>query len=100
MALFAQRHQLAVPYFYDETQEVAKAFDAACTPDFYLFDEDLKLADRGQMDDSRHDHGVPVSGGELLSAAEQVSRGEQRPPAAQKPSLGCNIKWKVPGASG
>lgn len=99
MAMFVQKHQLAFPYFYDESQEVAKAFDAACTPDFYLFDKDLKLAYRGQMDDSRPDNGVPVSGRDLISAAEQVSRGEQPPPANQKPSLGCNIKWKVPGAS-
>jgi peroxiredoxin len=98
MALFAQKYQLAFPYLYDETQEVAKAFDAACTPDFFLFDKELKLAYRGQMDGSRPGNGIPVSGLDLITAAEQMSRGEQPPPENQKPSLGCNIKWKKQSA--
>lgn len=95
MALFAERYQLGFPYLYDETQEVAKAFDAACTPDFYLFDADLKLAYRGQMDDSRPNTDIPVTGQDLLAAAAHLHRYQQPPADTQKPSLGCNIKWKT-----
>lgn len=94
MALFAQKYQLAFPYLYDETQEVARAFDAACTPDFYLFDRDLKLVYRGQLDDSRPGNHQPVTGKDVLAAAEQLSHGKQPPAEGQTPSLGCNIKWK------
>lgn len=81
------------PYLYDESQEVAKAYRAACTPDFYLFDRTRRLVYRGQMDDSRPGNNCPVTGGDLRAALEAVLAG--RPvPAEQKPSLGCNIKWK------
>jgi peroxiredoxin len=81
------------PYLYDETQEVAKAFRAACTPDFFLFDRDGRLAYRGQFDDSRPSNGVPITGADLRAAADAVLAG--RPvPEPQKPSIGCNIKWK------
>ena len=84
---------LQFPYLYDETQEVAKAYDAACTPDFYLFDADDKLVYRGQLDDSRPDSGIPVDGRDLRAAMNALIAGEQLT-AEQKPSLGCNIKWK------
>ena len=80
------------PYLYDETQKVAKAYDAACTPDFYLFDADLTLVYRGQLDDSRPGNGVPLTGRDLKNAMDAVLNGEKVDPD-QKPSLGCNIKW-------
>ena len=81
------------PYLCDESQEVAKAYRAACTPDFYVFDRDRKLVYRGQMDDSRPQSGVPVTGKDLRTALDAVLAG--RPvPGIQKPSVGCNIKWK------
>ena len=84
------------PLCYDETQEVAKAYAAACTPDFFLLDESRKLAYRGQLDDSRPGNGIPVTGRDLRSAIDAVLAG--RPIAGpQKPSMGCNIKWK-PGS--
>jgi peroxiredoxin len=81
------------PYLYDETQAVAKAYRAACTPDFYVFDRQQKLAYRGQMDDSRPDSGIPVTGKDLRAALDAVLAG-QPAAAVQKPSIGCNIKWK------
>ncbi len=81
------------PYLFDETQEVAKAYRAACTPDFFLFDGDRGLVYRGQFDDSRPDNGVPVTGKDLKAAADAVLEGKPVP-EEQKPSLGCNIKWK------
>jgi peroxiredoxin len=81
------------PYLFDETQEVAKAYRAACTPDFYVFDRERRLVYRGQMDDSRPSNNVPVTGSDLRHALDAVLAG--RPvPADQKPSVGCNIKWK------
>ncbi len=81
------------PYLYDESQEVAKAYRAACTPDFYLFDRDRRLVYRGQFDDSRPGNGRPVTGADLRAALDAVLAG--RPvPGNQRPSLGCNIKWK------
>ena len=80
-------------YLYDETQEVAKAYHAACTPDFFLFDSDLRLVYRGQLDGARPGNGVPVTGHDLRAALDAVLAG--RPvPEPQLPSLGCNIKWK------
>jgi peroxiredoxin len=81
------------PYLYDESQDVAKAYRAACTPDFYVFDRDRRLAYRGQLDDSRPENGVPVTGRDLRDALDAVLVGK---PATdlQKPSMGCNIKWK------
>ncbi len=81
------------PYLYDESQAVAKAYKAACTPDFFLFDADRKLVYRGQMDDSRPGNGKPVTGADLLAAAEKALAGKAVD-GVQKPSIGCNIKWK------
>lgn len=81
------------PYLIDETQEVAKAYSAACTPDFFLFDKDRKLVYRGQMDSSRPGNGIPVTGQDLRDALDAVL-AEKPVPSGQKPSLGCNIKWK------
>jgi len=81
------------PYLYDETQEVAKAYRAACTPDFFVFDRDQKLVYRGQMDSSRPDSGIPVTGADLRAALDAVLAGKPLP-ADQKPSIGCNIKWR------
>ncbi len=81
------------PYCYDESQEVAKAFTAACTPDFFLFDEDRKLVYRGQLDDSRPGNGIPVTGKDLRAAIDAVLAGKPVD-LNQKPSMGCNIKWK------
>lgn len=80
------------PYLYDESQEVAKAYKAACTPDFFLFDADMTLAYRGQFDDSRLGNDLPVTGADLRAACDQVLAGEPVP-VEQKPSIGCNIKW-------
>lgn len=82
----------AFPYLFDETQEVAKAYHAACTPDFFLFDADHKLVYRGQMDDSRPKTDRPVTGADLRTALDALLAG-QPPLATQTPSLGCNIKW-------
>ena len=81
------------PYLYDETQEAAKAYRAACTPDFYLFDREQRLVYRGQMDDSRPGNNRPVTGADLRAALDAVLAGKPVP-ADQKPSVGCNIKWK------
>lgn len=81
------------PYLYDETQETARAYDAACTPDFFLFDGSLKLAYRGQFDDSRPGNDAPVTGKDLRHAMDTVIAGELTHPV-QRPSVGCNIKWK------
>ncbi|MGB1925101.1 MAG: thioredoxin family protein [Rubripirellula sp.] len=81
-------------YLYDEDQSVAQDYRAACTPDFYLFDSNQKLAYRGQLDGSRPNSGIPVTGEDLRAAIDAVLAGEQAP-EAQRPSLGCNIKWKA-----
>ena len=81
------------PYLYDESQDVAKAYHAACTPDFFLFDGAHKLVYRGQMDDSRPGNNQPVTGRDLRAAVGKVLANEAVD-AAQKPSIGCNIKWK------
>ena len=90
----AAKYGYTFSYLYDETQEVAKAYRAACTPDFFLFDEQGKLVYRGQMDDSRPDSGIPVTGKDLRAALDAVLSGEPVP-EDQKPSIGCNIKWKA-----
>ena len=82
------------PYLYDETQAVAKAYRAACTPDIYLFDKDRKLVYRGQFDDSRPGNGVPVTGKDLRAALDAVLAGKTVSPG-QKASMGCNIKWQA-----
>ena len=81
------------PYCYDETQEVAKAFSAACTPDFFLYDRGRKLVYRGQLDDSRPGNGKPLTGRDLRKAIDQVLTDQPVTPH-QTPSMGCNIKWK------
>ena len=81
------------PYLYDETQGIAKAYRAACTPDFYLFDKAQKLVYRGQLDDSRPGNNIPVTGRDLRAALDAVLAGKLVP-ANQKSSIGCNIKWK------
>ena len=81
------------PYLYDESQKTAKAFHAACTPDFFLYDRNRKLVYRGQLDDSRPGNGVPVTGRDLRAALDAVLAGKPVP-QDQKPSIGCNIKWK------
>ena len=82
-----------IPYLYDETQMTAKAYDAACTPDFYLFDENLKCSYRGQFDDSRPNNRLLVTGLDLRVAMNALLEGNSAP-QHQTPSLGCNIKWK------
>ncbi|OQW93250.1 MAG: thioredoxin family protein [Beggiatoa sp. IS2] len=82
------------PYLYDETQVVAKVYDAACTPDFYLFDKDLKCVYRGQLDEARPKNTIPVTGKDLRAALEAALTG-QPVSVEQKPSIGCNIKWKT-----
>ena len=82
------------PYLYDETQEVARAYKAACTPDFFLFDGEFKLVYRGQFDGSRPGNGIPVTGKDLRDAIDLVLAGEWVP-TEQHASIGCNIKWKT-----
>lgn len=89
----AQELGFNFPFCYDETQEIAKAYTAACTPDFFLFDADRKLAYRGQLDDSRPNSDAPVNGKDLRAAIDAVLAGKGVG-SDQKPSIGCNIKWK------
>ncbi len=94
----AKRLGFRFPYLFDETQEVARSYDAACTPDFFLFDAALNLVYRGQLDDSRPRRGdfgndIPVTGKDLRKAIDEVIAGV-RPSPDQRTSLGCNIKWK------
>jgi peroxiredoxin len=89
----AKRLGFTFPYLYDESQEVGHAYDAACTPDFFLYDRELRLVYRGQFDASRPSLTVPVTGSDLRRAVEALLAG--KPPLDQQlPSLGCNIKWK------
>ena len=94
MAELAQSMKFTFPFLFDETQEVAKAYGAACTPDFYLFDTDRRLVYRGQMDDSRPQNNRPVTGTDLRNALDALLEGKPASPD-QKPSIGCNIKWKA-----
>ncbi len=93
MAEVARRVGYAFPYLFDETQAVAKAFHAACTPEFYVFDERMRLAYRGQMDGARPNNQVPVTGQDVKDALDALLTGGT-PSLEQKPSVGCNIKWK------
>ena len=93
MAKLVEEPGFTFPYLYDETQEVAKAYQAACTPDFFLFDKKSKLAYRGQMDDSRPGNNIPITGLDLIKAMNAVLVGREVS-TEQKPSIGCNIKWK------
>jgi peroxiredoxin len=81
------------PYLYDESQAVARAYQAACTPDFFVFDKSRKLVYRGQMDGSRPGNSIPVTGNDLRAALDAVLAGKA-PAVDQRPSMGCNIKWK------
>lgn len=89
----ANANGFTFPYLYDESQAVARAYSAACTPDFFLFDAQRKLVYRGQYDSSRPGNGIPVSGEELRAAIDTVLAGKPVSPD-QRPSIGCNIKWK------
>ncbi|MDI6447482.1 thioredoxin family protein [Anaerobaca lacustris] len=93
MAEFARQKGFTFPYLYDQTQEVAKAYHAACTPDFFVFDGDRDLVYRGQMDDSRPGNNEPVTGADLRTALDAVLEGRPAPDE-QRPSMGCNIKWQ------
>ncbi|MDY2586746.1 thioredoxin family protein [Winogradskyella aquimaris] len=93
MKTHAEENHYPFPYLYDETQDIAKAYDAACTPDFFLFDRDLKLVYAGQLDDSRPGNDIPVTGKDLRAAMKALLNNEAIDPN-QKPSMGCNIKWK------
>jgi peroxiredoxin len=90
----AETFGFVFPYLYDETQSAAHGYDAACTPDFYVFDADFRLVYRGQFDASRPGNGVPVTGQDLRTAIDTVMAGKPVP-EEQKPSIGCNIKWKA-----
>jgi peroxiredoxin len=89
----AQEQGFTFPLCYDESQEIAKAYTAACTPDFFLFDADQRLVYRGQLDDSRPSNNKPVTGEDLRAALDAVLAGQTVNPN-QNPSIGCNIKWK------
>ncbi|HEY3387688.1 MAG TPA: thioredoxin family protein [Saprospiraceae bacterium] len=93
MKVHAEKMKYPFPYLYDESQNVARAYDAACTPDLYVFDKDLKLAYRGRLDDSKPSNGKPLTGKDLRDAIDALLAGQ---PVAEKqyPSGGCNIKWK------
>jgi peroxiredoxin len=93
MRELAEEKGYPFPYLFDATQNTAKAYHAACTPDFYIFDADKKLVYRGQLDDSRPGTDIPVTGKDIRSALDRILSGEI-PEPDQKPSLGCNIKWK------
>ena len=93
MRVEAELYGFSFAYVYDETQQVARAYEAACTPDFFLYDDERRLAYRGQFDDSRPGNDTPVSGSDLRRAVDAVLAGTPVPPE-QRPSIGCNIKWK------
>ncbi len=93
MRALAEALGFTFPYLYDETQEVARAYQAACTPDIFIYDGDLKLAYRGQLDDARPGNGVPVTGRDVRQALDALLAGRPANPD-QRPSIGCNIKWK------
>ncbi len=94
MTIHAKNEGYPFPYLYDETQDVAKAYDAACTPDLYVFDSDLKLTYRGQLDDSRPGNGIKITGSDLRYAIDCLIENKTNT-TVQKPSIGCNIKWKA-----
>ncbi len=95
MKKLAQEMGWKFPFLFDKTQEVAKAYNAACTPDFFLFDKEKRLYYRGQFDDSRPGSTIPVTGDDLIKAMDMLLE-DHPPPKNQKPSMGCNIKW-APG---
>jgi len=89
----AKENNYPFPYLYDETQEIARAYNAACTPDFYVFDKNLELAYRGQLDNSRPGNDIPLTGEDLRNAIDNILNNSPQS-LIQKPSIGCNIKWK------
>lgn len=93
MKEWAERLGYNFPYLYDESQEVARVYQAACTPDFFIYDNGMKLAYRGQLDDSRPGNDIPVTGKDIREALDCLLAG-MPVPAEQRPSIGCNIKWK------
>ena len=93
MKVNAVENNYIFPYLYDESQDIAKSYDAACTPDFYLYDNELKLVYRGQLDDSRPGNGIECDGKDLSYAIKCLIKNIQND-SIQKPSIGCNIKWK------
>lgn len=93
MAQEARQYSYPFPYLYDESQDVARAFDATCTPDFFVFDDQGALAYRGQFDAARPGNGITPTGVDLRAAVDALLKGD-RPTSDQKPSIGCNIKWK------
>lgn len=93
MQQVAAELQYAFPYLYDESQDVARAYHAVCTPDIFVYDRDLRLVYRGQLDDSRPGNDIPVTGKDLREALDAILAGKPVNPE-QKPSIGCNIKWK------
>jgi len=93
MRQVAKQLQYPFPYLYDESQEVAKAYDAACTPDFFIYNKDLQLVYRGQLDDSRPGNEIQVTGKDIRHALDRLVNN-QPIPELQRPSIGCNIKWK------
>ena len=94
MKQLAKNENYPFPYLYDETQQVAKAYNAACTPDLYVFDRDLKSVYHGQLDDSRPNNGIPVTGKNIRAVLETIL-SKRLYNGIDKPSIGCNIKWKV-----
>lgn len=95
MKFEALRYNFPFPYLFDETQDVAKAYQAVCTPEFYVFDAELHCVYRGQFDDARPGNDIPVTGSDLKAALEALLQGSLIA-AEQKPSIGCNIKWRTP----
>lgn len=95
MRLEAEKNHYTFPYLYDESQEVAKAYKAACTPDFYIFNQDAKCIYRGRFDDSTPGNNKPVTGNDLITALNLILSNKPIN-FDQKPSVGCNIKWKKP----
>lgn len=93
MTQVAKQLKYPFPYLYDESQEVARSYDAACTPDFFIYDKDIRLVYRGQLDDSRPGNEIPVTGKDIRHALECLLNSEPVPDL-QRPSIGCNIKWK------
>ncbi len=93
MKLIAEQNRFSFPYLYDEFQDVAKAYQTACTPEFFVFDRDRKCVYHGQLDDSRPGNDIPVTGKDLRQALHHLLAGESIP-FPQKPSIGCSIKWK------
>jgi thiol-disulfide isomerase/thioredoxin len=94
MGTHAKKMKYFFPYLYDKTQQIAKAYDATCTPDFYLFNSELKLTYRGQIDDSRPGNNLPVNGSDLRHAVSCLLKNKKNT-RTQKPSVGCSIKWKL-----